>query len=139
MTVFDSLLKEFAATGTLVSTDLATLRRVADPFRAAREDLAESLGMIGGNEADAAKIVGAECAERERLVAVIRSVVTGEHRPADVAAFRHQIAGLRGRPPAGIAGALGVMPDWVAVADAIERRLLPPKLATRGGELHEVA
>lgn len=137
-TEFDLLVRQFANTGFLDESELRRLRQIAT-LAPVDDGLGESIGMIGGREIDASGIIADQIGERRRIEAHVRDAISGERRPADAARFAREIAGQRGRPPADIAQALGVMPDWSNVADAVERRLSPPKPAARGGEIHEVA
>jgi hypothetical protein len=138
MTEFELLARRAAATGTLDADELRRIHACAT-FAPIDDGLAQTLGMLGGNEISAARIIADQIGDRRKLEATIRDAISGERRPTDVARFAREVANQRGRPPADIAQALGVMAtDWSTVADAIERRLSPPKQAARGGEIHEV-
>ena len=138
MTEFELLARRAATTGTLDADELRRLHASAT-FAPVDDALAQLIGMLGGNEISAARIIADQIGERGKLDLSIRDAIRGERRPIDVAQFVRKIADQRGRPPADIAQALGVLADWSNVADALERRLSPPKPAARGGELHEVA
>lgn len=139
MTDFSTLVRRFATAGTLDAAELRALLAVATTAEAAA-GIAESVGCVGGTEAAVARILAAACAEQTRFEADLRAIVTGELRPSDISAFLWRVANERGRPPADVAQAVGAMQEWGAVADALERRLIPPKAAPSGVRFpHEVA
>jgi len=137
-TEFEHLARQFASTGFLDESELRRLRQIAT-FASVDDGLAESVGLIGGSKIALVRIIAEQIAERRKIESTIRNAISGERRPTDIVRFAREIANQRGRPSADIAQALGVMADWSDVADAIERRLIPAKPATRGGEIHEVA
>ncbi|MDR3421959.1 MAG: hypothetical protein P4L80_12075 [Xanthobacteraceae bacterium] len=131
MTEFELLARRAAATGTLDADELRRLCTSAT-FAPVDDGLAQSIGMLGGSEIALARVIGDQIGERRKIEATIRAVIAGETRPANARSFLWTVARLHGRPPQNIADGLGVMANWSDVADALERRLSPPKSTPEG-------